>query len=212
MGFRAVTVRGRTRQGTTTPARSVKSNRLMVTRQSKSQPSWTDVKAKLASFDRKGLLALIQDLYAAHKDNQTFLHARFGVGEDALQPYKQIIDRWVSPDVFKKQDISVVKARQAISNYKKAVGESAGLAELMVFFCERAAGFCSDYGNDDESYFDALLLMFEQALTVANTLPASSRDALIARLDLVSDICQNFGYGVGETMDYFLVQHTEPSD
>src|ERR1700730_17310598 len=104
----------------------------MVKRQSKSQPSWTDVTAKLASFDRKDLLGLIQDLYTAHKDNQTFLHARFGVGEDALQPYKQIINRWVSPDAFKKQDISVVKARQAISNYKKAVGESAGLAELMV--------------------------------------------------------------------------------
>src|SRR3984893_11855669 len=115
----------------------------MVKRQSKSQPSWTDVTAKLAIFDRKGLLALIQDLYAAHKDNQTFLHARFGVGEDALQPYKQTIERWVSPDVFKKHhDISVAKPKQAISDYKKAVGEPAGLGELMVFFCERAAGFC----------------------------------------------------------------------
>jgi hypothetical protein len=35
------------------------------------------IKAKLASVDRLGLLGLIQDLYAAHKDNQTFLHARF---------------------------------------------------------------------------------------------------------------------------------------
>jgi hypothetical protein len=32
----------------------------------------TDVKAKLASFERLGLLGLIQDLYAAHKDSQTF--------------------------------------------------------------------------------------------------------------------------------------------
>jgi hypothetical protein len=80
----------------------------MGARQSKSQPSWTDVKAKLASFDQKGLLGLIQDLYAANKENQTFLHARFGVGDDALQPYKQTIERWVSPDVLKKQqDISV---------------------------------------------------------------------------------------------------------
>jgi hypothetical protein len=117
-------------------------------RQSKSQPSWTDVKAKLASFDQKGLLGLIQDLYAANKENQTFLHARFGVGEDALQPYKQTIERWVSPDVLKKQqDISVAKAKQAISNYKKAVGDPAGLAELMVFYCERAAAFCSDFGK-----------------------------------------------------------------
>jgi hypothetical protein len=185
----------------------------MVRRQSKPQPTWTDVKAKLASFDRKGLLGLIQDLYAAHKDNQTFLHARFGVGEDALQPYKQTIDRWISPDVFKKQqNISVAKAKQAISNYKKAVGDPAGLVELMVFYCERAAGFCSDYGNDDGSYFEALMTMFSQALAVANTLPASDRDAIIARLDAVSDICQDFGYGVGDHMDFVLAQFGQPSD
>ena len=36
------------------------------------------VKAKRASFDRPGLLRLIQDLYAAHKDTQTFLHTLEG--------------------------------------------------------------------------------------------------------------------------------------
>jgi hypothetical protein len=39
-------------------------------RQSKSLPTWTDVKAKLTDFDRAGLLDLIQSLYSAHKDNQ----------------------------------------------------------------------------------------------------------------------------------------------
>jgi hypothetical protein len=52
---------------------------------------------KLAGFDQKGLLGLVQDLYAASKDNQAFLHARFGVGEDVLQPYKETIDRWRWP-------------------------------------------------------------------------------------------------------------------
>jgi len=93
----------------------------MPRRQEGSQPTWTDVKAKLTSFDRLGLLGLIQDLYAAHKDNQTFLHARFGLGEDVLKPYKETIDRWLWPDVLRNQDTSVVKAKQAISSYKKAV-------------------------------------------------------------------------------------------
>ncbi|BBJ22104.1 AAA family ATPase [Candidatus Nitrotoga sp. AM1P] len=33
----------------------------------------------LSIFDRAGLLGLLQDLYAANKDNQTFLHARLSV-------------------------------------------------------------------------------------------------------------------------------------
>ncbi len=94
-------------------------------------------------------MGLIQDLYAAHKDNQVFLHTRFGLGEDVLKPYKETLDRWLWPDVLRNQDISVAKAKQAISSYRKAVGEPAGLAELMVFYCESAVGFSNDVGNQD---------------------------------------------------------------
>lgn len=123
----------------------------------KSSASWSDVKVKLADLDRAGLLALLQDLYAASRENQAFLHARFALGDDVLKPYKATIDRWLWPDVFKKQDISVAKAKEAVSDYKKAIGDPAGLAELTVFYCERAAGFCSDVGLQDESYFNALV-------------------------------------------------------
>ena len=166
--------------------------------------AWTDIKAKLASFDRNGLLDLIHDLYAAHKDNRTFLHARFGVSGDTLRPYKEILDRWLWPDVLRNQDTSVAKAKQAISSYRKAVAEPAGVAELMVFYCERAAGFCNDVGNQDEVYFDALVRMFEHALKVIVQLPAPDRNALIARLDRVRVISHNFGYGVGDDMDSLL--------
>ena len=59
----------------------------MAKRKSKSQPTWTDVKAKLANFDRAALLGLIQSLYAAHKENQTLLHAKLGLAGDWLEPY-----------------------------------------------------------------------------------------------------------------------------
>jgi hypothetical protein len=170
----------------------------------KSQPTWTDVKAKLAAFDRTALLDLLHTLYAAHKDNQAFLHARFGLGEDVLEPYKETIDRWLWPDVFRNQDTSVSKAKQAISNYKKAVGDPVELVELMVFYCERAAVFCNDIGNQDEGYFDALVRMFEQAVNLANTLPNDSRDRFVTRLDRVRGISHDFGYGVGDDMDFLL--------
>jgi hypothetical protein len=180
---------------------------VMPRRQAGPQPTWTDVKAKLANFDRLGLVGLIQDLYTAHKDNQTFLHARFGLGEEILKPYKQTLDRWLWPDVLRNQDTSVVNAKQAISSYKKAVGEPVGLAELMVFYCECAAGFCNDVGYQDDSYFDALVRMFEQAVKIIAQLPASDRNPLIARLDKVRTISHNFGYGVGDDMDSLLAQY-----
>ena len=42
------------------------------TKGTKETPSWSDVKAQLAGFDRAGLLGLVQDLYAASKDNKFF--------------------------------------------------------------------------------------------------------------------------------------------
>jgi hypothetical protein len=191
-------------------ARMGRIEKRMAERKLKAQPTWTDVKAELAGLDRAGLVGLIQDLYALHKDNQKFLHARFGLGDDVLGPFKETIDRWLWPDLFGKQDTSVAKAKQAIAAYRKAVGDTAGLAELMVFYCEQAAGFCSDVSNDDEGYFDALVRMFEQALKLADALPAERRDGLVARLEHVRDISHDFGYGVGDEMDYLLSRYTGP--
>ena len=179
----------------------------MATKTGKPTPSWVDVKTRLAEFDRTALLALVQDLYTASKDNQAFLHTRFGLGGDVLKPYKTTITRWLWPDVFKEQDTSVAKAKQAIADYRKAIGRPEGLAELMVFYCEQAAGFSNDVGLQDEGYFNALVRMFEQALKVTDGLPANSRASMRQRLDAVRRICHNFGYGVGDDMDDLFAEY-----
>lgn len=100
-----------------------------------------------------------------------------------------------------------MKAKQAISGYKKAVGEPAGIAELIVFYCECAAGFCEDVGYQESSYFNSLIRMFEEALRIIAELSDSDRNPLIARLDDVRAISHNFGYGVGDTMDDLLAEY-----
>jgi hypothetical protein len=51
--------------------------------------------------------------------------------------------------------------------------------------------------------------MFEQALTVVNTLPGSGRVALTARLDRVRSISHQLGYGVGDDMDSLLAKQAK---
>lgn len=174
----------------------------------KTAPSWSDAKAKLAEFDRAGLLGLVQDLYAASKDNQAFLHARLHLGDDVLTPYKATIDRWLWPDVFKNQDTSVAKAKKAIADHKKASGAAEGQAELMVFYCERASGFSCDIGMDDEAYLSALVRMFEQALKTIANIPKEQGAPLRWRLETVRDRCKHkLGYGVGDDMDDLVAEH-----
>lgn len=179
----------------------------MAPKPKKSSPTWSDVKREMAEFDRAGLLGTIQDLYAASKDTRAFLHARFGLGPDVLAPYKATIARSLWPDLARNQRPSVAAAKKAIADYKKAIGQSDGLAELMVFFCEQAAGFGSEYGFEDGGYFDALVRMFEQALKALVALPVERRDTMLRRLAAVRRIGHRFGYGVGDAMDHLLARH-----
>ena len=179
----------------------------MAKRLSKSKPTWTDVKAKLAGFDHPALLSLVQNLYDANRDNQVFLHARFGLGKDALGPYRKTIDRWLWPDAFRGQDTSVSKAKQAISDYKKALGDPEGVGELMVFYCERAAGFSRAVSHADTAYFDALVRMFQQETT--NILAGNIQSGLLLWLDRVRNVCHGFGYGVGDDMDILLSEFVQ---
>jgi hypothetical protein len=77
----------------------------------------------------------------------------------------------------------------------------------MVFYCERAAGFCNDIAHQDDGYFDALVNIFEQALKTIARLSANDRNALIARLDRVRVISHNFGYGAGDDMDSLFAEY-----
>jgi len=173
----------------------------------KRKPTWSDLKRRLADLDRPVLLGLIQDLYAANKNNQAFLHARFALGEDVLGPYKAIIDRGVCPDVMSNQDISISKAKKAISDYKKAIGRPEGIAELTVFYCESCATFLGFCGVDYEEYFNALVRMFEQALKAIVVLEPSQQTAFAERLERVWSEGQNWGWGVGDDMGDLMAEY-----
>jgi hypothetical protein len=173
-------------------------------RPTKSKPTWADVKAKLAGFNRASLLGLLQDLYTGDEGDRAFLHARFGLGEDSLGPYKETIDRWLWPDIFRGQQTSVSNAKRAIAKYKKAFGDPVGRTELLVFYCERAAGFCQDVDYREAAYCDALVRMFEQALKSAASLSGKVQNGFLARLDRVRSIGRQLGNRVGEDMDVLL--------
>ena len=173
----------------------------MAKRMTKPKLRWAEVKTHLASFDRAALLGVLQGRYGADERNRAFLHARFGLGEDPLQPYKNTIDASLCPDVFRGQRTSVSTARRAIAQYKKAPGDPVGIAELLVFYCERAAGFCQDVDHGDTAYFNALVRMFEQGLKATAGLNRNVQNDFLARLAHVRRIGRQLGNGVGGKMD-----------
>lgn len=164
-------------------------------------PSWKAVKAALQSFDRTGLLGLIQDLYTADQNNKAFLHARLSLGSDQLAPYKAIISRWLCPELMRGQSVSISKAKKAIADYTKAIGEPAGLAELSIFYCEEAFSFLESCGFEDERYFVAVVGAYDQAVKLVPEVPAAERHGYAKRLGSLRLRARSLGWAINEELN-----------
>ena len=77
----------------------------------------------------------------------------------------------------------------------------------MVFFCERAAGFAREFEFQEETYMDALVRMFQQALKQVAALPEEQREAMLDRLNRVSVVSDALGYGVADDMEAVLADY-----
>jgi hypothetical protein len=172
-----------------------------VAKDKNASPSWADVRPFLLAFDRVGLQGLIQDLYAASKDNQAFLHARFDLGPDQLKPYKATISRSINPDLMKSQPVLISKAKKAIADYEKAIGRPEGLAELSVFFCEEAFSFVESCSFSDERYFVALIRMYDRSVNFVLSLPLAERRAYVERLGKLRSRAKHVGWGVEDELN-----------
>jgi hypothetical protein len=164
-------------------------------------PSWKAVKAALQSFDRTGLLGLVQDLYAVDQNNKAFLHARLGLGSDQLAPYKATISRWICPDLMRSKSVSISRAKKAIADYRKAIGEPAGLAELSIFYCEEAFIFLESCGFEDERYFVAVVGAYDQAVKLVLDLPVAERHGYAKRLGSLRLRARPLGWGINEELN-----------
>jgi hypothetical protein len=163
--------------------------------------SWKAVKAALQSFDRAGLVGLVQDLYGVDKVNKAFLHDRLGLGSDQLAPYKAIISRWICPNLVKSQSISISKAKKAIADYQKAIGEPAGLAELSIFYCEEAFSLLESCVFEDERYFLALIRVYDRAVKRVLDLPVAERHGYAKRLGNLRSRARPIGWGIDDELN-----------
>jgi hypothetical protein len=64
---------------------------------------WSDVKARLEAFDRKGLVSLLGEVYDASVANRRFLHSRLTPGSRAIEVYRQLVADAIYPDRFSKR-------------------------------------------------------------------------------------------------------------
>jgi len=84
---------------------------------------------------------------------------------------------------------------------KKAIGKPEGLVELSIFYCEEAFSFIESYGMEEESYFLALIHMYDQALRLVSNLPPDIRINYVDRLDKLRSRGRHVGGGVEDELN-----------
>jgi hypothetical protein len=101
----------------------------------------------------------------------------------------------------RSQSVSISKAKTAIADYQKAIGEPAGLAELSIFYCEEAFGFLESCAFEDERYFVALIRMYDQAVKRVLDLPVAERHGYAKRLGNLRSRARPIGSGVDDELN-----------
>jgi hypothetical protein len=183
---------------------------ILVAKSTKSKmgnPTWSNVKAAVTNLDEQQLVGLVADLYRFSKENQAFLHARFSVVDDPLAPFKETIDECMYPDIFKNKPIQIAKAKKAINDYSKAVGDPLGEAELMTFFVECGNQYTVDLGDIDEKFYDALNRMYRRSIEKVLSLPSEQQSEFKVRLKAIMTSSAKIGWGYHDQLqqDYYYV-------
>src|SRR5215208_1980458 len=162
---------------------------------------WSDVKARLEAFDRKGLVSLLGELYNASVANRRFLHSRLTPGGHAIEEYRRLVADAIYPDPLSKRRVSVRDAAAAIVEYRRSTGDASGTVDLMLTFVEAGTEQAADLGYGDEAYFNALQIRLDAVAKEFDTLPADVRAKVRVRLGRIQMRAQDVGWGFSDAVD-----------
>ncbi|MDD2229771.1 MAG: hypothetical protein PHY48_10205 [Candidatus Cloacimonetes bacterium] len=172
-----------------------------MTEKKQKQPTWTELKKALSGLRPEELLNTINDLYKFRKENKLFLHTRYGLIESSLDDFKKKIAKSINPDGNSK--ISFKDARQAVSDYKKALGDPEGVAELMVYYCEECARSIKRVGVWEQYAAGTINIWFD-TLKYIQTLPPGQHIKFWEKLSTAQRIMGDTAWGVSDYIDDYM--------
>lgn len=169
----------------------------------KKAASWRDIKAILSQQNPQELLKLIRDLYALRPENKDFIHARFLISEETLQPYKAIIGASFYPiDTLSASRLA--QGRKAINDYKKAANDPLGTLELMLHYVECGTQLAVDVGDIAKWYYASLTSMFDQVLKTLQHSDKDTIDHFLPRLKTIVNLAEGIGWGYYDNLSEAL--------
>ena len=163
---------------------------------------WSAIRPPLTTWEKPALITLIKELYDAAAVNRDLLHARLLAGAndgELLEKYRRkIAEQFFPARGFGK--LKLGEARKAIRDYRKATGNIAGTAELLMAYVENGTRFTREYGDIDERFYNSI----ESALAELATLLRGEARGLYSqfaqRLAAVEQMSDGIGWGFHDSI------------
>lgn len=156
---------------------------------------WKVIRSKLEKISHRDLVGVIKELYDLSAQNELFLETRLGNRHAGFEEYKTIIEDSICP----REPWKLSTGRKAIRDYKKAVGDPAGLLELMVYYCECGVNFTLEFEDIDERFYMSIESMYGSALKFLQQHPEYKGD-FFERIEAIVRRTQNTGWGFHDAL------------
>lgn len=188
----------------------------------KTQPTWTDIRRKLARTDLDYAIGIVKMMFDQSKENRTFLISRLYPDTDWSALLEQQRKRILS-EFYTRKDIPrnprISNARKAIDDYRRATSDPVGTAELMLTYVEVGTEFAQQYGMQDEPFLRSLEVVLDKLVGILakderRNLVEQLRERLQTVRDQAFDCGESFGEYVWEQLGYLgiLGEETEAGD
>lgn len=164
--------------------------------------AWSAARKHLADWDKSALLDLVKDLYGASAANRDFIQARCQSSESGgavLETYRRkIIVQFFSKSLVGVGPLKLGEARKAIRDYRKATGNLAGTAELLLTYVESGTEFTRQYGGIDERFYNSLESALDELAALLLGKARAMYPQLSERLTQVNLMANGIGWGYGD--------------
>jgi len=156
------------------------------------------------------LIGLVKELYQLSDENKNFLHSRFNGGTASLKKYRKIILDSLYHDVLDDSDnFNFEKAEKSINTYAKATDDNEGVADLMIYYVECGNKFTVDYGDINETFYEALIEMYAKAIKSVCKISKKKRESYRKRLEKIMKSADGIGWGYYDDLCHFYYEAFE---
>ncbi|MFD0696195.1 DUF6155 family protein [Paenibacillus sp. GCM10027628] len=128
--------------------------------------SLTELKKHLRTYEAEELVSIIIDFYKSSEDVKKYMHMMMDPESTENQLFdeakKKILHQFYPERGEPK--LKLAEAKKAISEFGKLCNNPAKTIDLMIYYVELGVEFTNDNGDMNESYYNSLVSMYQNAL------------------------------------------------